>query len=86
MSGDRLNDCMLLVHEKDITDQVDLKRIAKKWAMLKNRREKINENLETTLKLLCYKFFESMKFLALTFYFYFAKAAHLKDLNLILAT
>ena len=49
MSGDRLNDCMLLIHEKDITDQVDLKRIAKKWAMLKNRREKINENFEATL-------------------------------------
>ncbi len=41
MSGDRLNDCMLLAVERDLTDQIDLKKLAIKWSMLKDRRQKI---------------------------------------------
>ena len=41
MSGDRLNDCMLLAVERDLTDKIDLKKLAIKWSLLKDRRQKI---------------------------------------------
>lgn len=41
MSGGRLDDCMLLAVEKDITEDIDLRKLSKKWSILKNRREKI---------------------------------------------
>ena len=41
MSADRLNDCMLLVVERDLTEKIDLKGIALKWSLLKDRRQKI---------------------------------------------
>ena len=41
MSADRLNDCMLLVVERDLTEKIDLKKLALKWSLLKDRRQKI---------------------------------------------
>lgn len=41
MSADRLDDCMELASEKDLVDSIDLTKVAKKWSLLKNRREKI---------------------------------------------
>ena len=38
ISEERLNDCMILAAEKDITDAVDVNKLAKKWSILKNRR------------------------------------------------
>ncbi|CAB4027836.1 52 kDa repressor of the inhibitor of the kinase-like [Paramuricea clavata] len=37
-SGKRLNNCMILAAEKNITDVFDVTAIAKKWSILKNRR------------------------------------------------
>ena len=41
MSADRLNDCMLLAVERDLTEKIDLKKLALKWSLLKDRRQKI---------------------------------------------
>ena len=41
MSGDRLNDSMLLAVERDLTDRIDLKKRAIKWSLLKDRGQKI---------------------------------------------
>jgi hypothetical protein len=38
ISGKRLNDCMILAAEKNITHVFDVTAIAKKWSILKNRR------------------------------------------------
>jgi hypothetical protein len=38
ISGKRLNDCMILAAEKNITDVFDVTAIVKKWSILKNRR------------------------------------------------
>ena len=38
ISGERLNNCMILAAEKDLTDAIDVKKIAKKWSILKHRR------------------------------------------------
>ena len=38
ISAERVNDCMVLAAEKDITVAIDVKKIAKKWSILKNRR------------------------------------------------
>ncbi|CAB4031522.1 zinc finger MYM-type 1-like [Paramuricea clavata] len=38
ISGKRLNDCMILASEKNITDVFDVTATAKKWSILKNRR------------------------------------------------
>ena len=38
ISGERLNDCIVLTAEKEITDAVNLAAIAKTWSTLKNRR------------------------------------------------
>ena len=37
ISGEHLNNCMILAAEKDLTDAVDVKKIAKKWSILKHR-------------------------------------------------
>ena len=41
MSGARLNDCMLLAVERDLTDRIDLKKLTMKWSLLKDRRQQI---------------------------------------------
>ena len=41
MSGDCLNDSMLLAVERDLTDRIDLKKLAIEWSLLKDRRQKI---------------------------------------------
>lgn len=41
MSGTRLNDCLLLAAERDLTERIDLKKLAMKWSLLKDRRQKI---------------------------------------------
>ena len=38
ISTERLNDCMILAAEKDVTDTVDTNKLAKKWSILKKRR------------------------------------------------
>ena len=41
MGTTRLNDCMLLAVERTSTYDIDLKKLALKWSLLKDRREKI---------------------------------------------
>ena len=41
MSADRLHYCMLLAVERDFTEKIDLKKLALKWSLLKDRRQKI---------------------------------------------
>ena len=41
MSGARVNDCMLLAVERDLTDRIDLKKLTMKWSLLKDRRQQI---------------------------------------------
>lgn len=38
MSDNRLNNLMLIAHEKDIVDSLDLKDLAVRWSKLKKRR------------------------------------------------
>ena len=38
ISGERLNDCMILAAEKDITDTADVNKLTKKCSILKNQR------------------------------------------------
>ena len=40
-SADHLNYCMLLAVERDFTEKIDLKKLALKWSLLKDRRQKI---------------------------------------------
>ena len=41
MSGERLEDLIVLAAEKDLTDQIDLDVVVKAWAATKNRKLKI---------------------------------------------
>ena len=41
MSGARLDACILLATERDLAYQLDLKKLALKWSLLKNRRQKL---------------------------------------------
>ena len=46
MNDSRLTGLMLLTCEKDLTDTLDLEKVAKEWSLLKKRRVRIHYNLQ----------------------------------------
>ena len=41
MGTARLNDCMLLAFERNLSYDIDLEKLAVKWSILKDRKEKL---------------------------------------------